>query len=578
MTDFSLIPVLHDGRVMPLDSFARIHLRTISGRETIGGESAAGWLAAALFDPAALSDRAAIRVDDPAVRGLLGLGEGKFGHLYSLADILPGLARTESALPTLIQKKDRTKSEEELLAVHDRALALEQILGSLSLALPLGVALPEEIGLTAAPRFSEGYTWLELNAADERIDSAVSVLMRRKGGDMSSLTQEEENLASLGYRMSILGESGRTNALLRIMPPQWAGMGDEWLSPWMTVQAGAGSPEGAEYLRYWQDMARAWRTGDKALWKTVSTRAYEISLAMAGKNVSSIRLRAEFFYNRVKPFTAAMLFYALALGTMFLSGRYRRIARALTIFAMMAHGAGLVLRIFILNRPPVGTLYESLLFVALVVAASAFALSRGSKSTPVLAGGTGTALALLAIAPALAPRGDSLQTLEAVLNTGFWLATHVVCITAAYGVCLLASVLGHLALLRGAAFDRMLHKTSIAALLLTATGTILGGIWADQSWGRFWGWDPKENGALLIVLWLAWLQHGRMAGMLRPTAYAAGMAYLSVIVALSWFGVNLLGVGLHSYGFTQGVAAALFSFCAAQTFLIAVLWRRRTIS
>jgi len=117
-----------------------------------------------------------------------------------------------------------------------------------------------------------------------------------------------------------------------------------------------------------------------------------------------------------------------------------------------------------------------------------------------------------------------------------------------------------------------IHKIGLVALLLTSVGTVLGGIWADQSWGRFWGWDPKENGALLIVLWLIWIQHGRQSGHIRPLAYVAGMAALNIIVALAWFGVNLLGVGLHSYGFTSGIASGLALFCIAETMIILLLW------
>ena len=113
---------------------------------------------------------------------------------------------------------------------------------------------------------------------------------------------------------------------------------------------------------------------------------------------------------------------------------------------------------------------------------------------------------------------------------------------------------------------------AILSLLFTAVGTILGGIWADQSWGRFWGWDPKENGALLIVLWLIWLLHGQVGAQLSRAMFVAGLAALSMVVAMAWFGVNLLSTGLHSYGFISGVAGGLFAFCAADSALIAWLY------
>ena len=97
-------------------------------------------------------------------------------------------------------------------------------------------------------------------------------------------------------------------------------------------------------------------------------------------------------------------------------------------------------------------------------------------------------------------------------------------------------------------------------LLFTFLGTMLGGVWADQSWGRFWGWDPKENGALLIILWTAITLHSRIAGYIKDFGLAIFAIIGTVVVMVSWFGVNLLGVGLHSYGFTQGLAMNLLSY------------------
>ena len=117
---------------------------------------------------------------------------------------------------------------------------------------------------------------------------------------------------------------------------------------------------------------------------------------------------------------------------------------------------------------------------------------------------------------------------------------------------------------------------ALIALLFTSVGTILGGIWADQSWGRFWGWDPKENGALLIVLWLIWVLHAQISGHVNRLNAVALLAALSMIVAIAWFGVNLLSVGLHSYGFITGVAAGLAAFLALESCIIAGLYWKIT--
>ena len=167
-----------------------------------------------------------------------------------------------------------------------------------------------------------------------------------------------------------------------------------------------------------------------------------------------------------------------------------------------------------------------------------------------------------------------------MLDTNFWLATHVVCITTGYGTTLLTGMMAHLYLVKkaGRVNDGILrpligriHTMTLIALFFTAVGTMLGGIWADQSWGRFWGWDPKENGALWIVLWLLWLVHGRLAGQLRTLALMVGTALVNIVVALAWFGVNLLSIGLHSYGFTDAAALGLGVFCLAELGIVSTV-------
>jgi hypothetical protein len=99
-------------------------------------------------------------------------------------------------------------------------------------------------------------------------------------------------------------------------------------------------------------------------------------------------------------------------------------------------------------------------------------------------------------------------------------------------------------------------------------GTVLGGIWADQSWGRFWGWDPKENGALLIVLWNGVILHARWGGMIKERGLMAMAVFGNIITSFSWFGVNMLGIGLHSYGFMDAAFRWLMVFDATQVALI----------
>jgi ABC-type transport system involved in cytochrome c biogenesis permease subunit len=126
--------------------------------------------------------------------------------------------------------------------------------------------------------------------------------------------------------------------------------------------------------------------------------------------------------------------------------------------------------------------------------------------------------------------------LRAVLDTNVWLATHVVMVPLGYSSVALAGFLGIIYILRGlfttslnqttaSSLSRMMYGIICFATLFSFVGTILGGIWADQSWGRFWGSDPKENGALLIVMWNAIILYSRWGGLIRER----GLTVMSVL-------------------------------------------------
>jgi ABC-type transport system involved in cytochrome c biogenesis permease subunit len=175
--------------------------------------------------------------------------------------------------------------------------------------------------------------------------------------------------------------------------------------------------------------------------------------------------------------------------------------------------------------------------------------------------------------------GDTMEMMRAVLDSNFWLATHVVTITIGYSSAFVAGFLAVIYILRGM-FTRTLSDTAGAALarmvygivcfttLFSFVGTVLGGIWADQSWGRFWGWDPKENGALIIVLWNALILHAYRSDMIAERGLMNMAIAGNIVTAWSWFGVNMLGIGLHSYGFMDAAFKWLMLFVVSQLALI----------
>jgi ABC-type transport system involved in cytochrome c biogenesis permease subunit len=254
------------------------------------------------------------------------------------------------------------------------------------------------------------------------------------------------------------------------------------------------------------------------------------------------------------------------------------------------------------DRPPVSTLYETLLFVTGVGVLAALVMEwinrqRLALSAAVVLGALG--LFLSGRYEELDKR-DTMPQLVAVLDTNFWLATHVTAITIGYSAGLLAALLANANLIAGffagvstsratalaplrKSLARMTYGALCFGLIFSVVGTILGGIWANESWGRFWGWDPKENGALLICLAQLVILHARQGGYLRDFGIAMATAFQGTVIAFSWFGVNLLGVGLHSYGFTSGIHTALWSYYLAQWGLIGAagahyLWVTRSES
>jgi cytochrome c-type biogenesis protein CcsB len=301
-----------------------------------------------------------------------------------------------------------------------------------------------------------------------------------------------------------------------------------------------------------------------------------------------------------------------------LSESLRRSAFYLVLLAGAVHTFGLVFRMILEGRPPVTNLYSSAVFIGWGAMLLGIALEKIYRV------GIGSILAsivgfvTLLIAHNLAIGGDTMEMLRAVLDTNFWLATHVVMITLGYASTFVAGLAAIIYIVLGLftpmlkqklgtrdapartsarkiaaetsepsanqieigkALAKMVYGIVCFATLFSFLGTVLGGIWADQSWGRFWGWDPKENGALLIVIWNAMILHARWGGYVRERGIMLMAVFGNIVTSFSWFGVNMLGIGLHSYGFMDAAFKWLMLFIASQAVIIGVgllpqgLWR-----
>jgi len=513
LAGFRRVLVLEQGRVKPLDTFARNLLKLFSGRDSAPGMDAASWLARLLFSPQAAAGDSVFIVRRPELLEAMGIA-GAGANRYSYAQLRPGLR-----------------------ALH---------------------------GLARGTAPSEG---APSPLADEATRLLYNLSVFHALGESFSFAREDGLLA-------------RASSLPALVPLA----AERWLSPGQILEGeGTPSPAVKQELALLRTAARAYVGRDgPAFANALDAFNRSVRLRLGGEAVPPWRIAMEVLYHRCAPFAGAGAAYALAL-LLLLAGMaanrppLRRLGRWALLLGVLAHTLGLAARMLVSGRPPVTSLYETLLFVAWTAALLGLVLGR--RPGPAPAAGALGSLLLLLLSGRYALEGDTFVMLAAVLDSNLWLTVHVATIALGYAGCVLAGILGHVLLIQAgrgrsdaaAATVRPLHAVLAFGLVFTAIGTLMGAVWADQSWGRFWGWDPKENGALLIIAWLAAVFHARRARWIGGTGLAAGAVGSLVTVALAWFGVHLLGLGLHAYGFTSGAAWALLAFVALELAFLAVV-------
>lgn len=334
-----------------------------------------------------------------------------------------------------------------------------------------------------------------------------------------------------------------------------------------------------------RDALTAWSLGDVEQFNT-NVKDYKSFLAAnTVAHLDSSKVSFETFFNLLEPFMKAIYLYLPVLLLSFLSWivwpkTLRRSGLWLMGLAFVIHTAALLMRMHISGRPPVTNLYSSAIFIGWAVVGASFIVERLLKNGIGNILGASVGMGTLVIAHYLArDEGDTLGVMQAVLDTTFWLATHVVCITLGYAATFLAGALGvaycGMTMLgknkekpEMVSLGKIIYGVLCFAVFFSLVGTVLGGLWADDSWGRFWGWDPKENGAMLIVMWNALILHARWDKMVRDYGTAVLAMGGNIVTAWSWFGVNELKAGLHTYGFTEGRLLALLVFCGIQGVVI----------
>jgi len=319
----------------------------------------------------------------------------------------------------------------------------------------------------------------------------------------------------------------------------------------------------------------------------------EDSSPESGK-VDAKRLSMEVFYHKANLalIAFALAFVACLLASLNLIFKSRKLDVAANGACVAVSGilvALFALRSYVAARAPLSSLYEIVLLVAMLLMAfeaGAFFLCKRRTYT-LMVPVTLMAAVLLFFSKFVLEPGDTFRPIPAVLNSSVFLTLHVFTIALGFAGMILSGVVAHLALFRmralphgrtplaedSAPIESLMYGTLVFGAVFTVIGTLLGGVWADYAWGRFWGFDPKECGALFVILWAMLLLHLRAGRLVSERAFAMLNCFNMIVTFLCWFGVNLLGVGLHSYGFQGGTAAWLGAFIAVDVLLICLIWR-----
>ena len=523
--DLRLIPVQSGGRIKPFDEFARETILSLTGQRSFGSFDPSEMMLSIMVEPQKWANEAIIRISNEEVRKQLLLDESK-----------------------------KYFSPNELMKNN------------------------------AFLQYAEGIS-SNGTASSQVTNTGVNSVT----GQRDPRSEELKRVVDRVYHFQALVQG----KLWMVTPP--ADKNPE--SAWTSLSEGMTKPSLQATAVY--EMLKSYLDHDLDAFKAKAAAARRsIESATPGFDELDPKLKAEVFYNRLRPFLQSMIFYLFAgILWLFASAHAfpRLMAKFLTCVAVLTHVLGFSLRCYIAGRPPVTNMYESIIWVSLGVMVFAILIYSRFKQNVLMSTATFlSGLALFAADSAPLLMDPTIRPLVAVLRSNYWLTIHVLTITISYGAFMLAMGIANVTLFqftkksevtvqqRIALLNQLAYRALMFGTVLLAAGTILGGIWADASWGRFWGWDPKEVWALIALLSYMAMLHGRYAGWVGTFAFPLWTVICFSTVMMAWYGVNfILGVGKHSYGFSSGGQAFMATFVgiqAAYCIWISVQHKKKKVS
>ena len=597
--EFGALPVLVKGRIQPWDSLARnalLSIREVSDfndRDLGVKMSASEWLLEAMCKPAEANARKVFKVDELDLKTLLG-AENKAVKFFSANEIAAKLNDLREVLKsgteTTADGRMRQKKTSELTPYQKAAQQLWRkfnyylvIQNALHVADTQTFQAQMEQVLSGAEQepAKDKFSWeTELSRYEQYLPKDFASIHAQPGKD--ELTKEQRIYFVFVQRYKQLQEEAAFGENAVGITPS-AKNPDEFDTLFESLTKAVFAQKVDAGVRNYSRMVTAYQRGDASAFNTALTDQQTLLAAAPGVLSTA---KHERIFNDADPFNFTITLYVCVLLLSLFSwlGMAQPLGKAtrwLLVFTFALHTAGIITRIVLIDRPPVINLYSAAVFVGWGAAGLALLLEFYFRGCIASAAAAMVGFGTLIIASHKALEGDTLEMMQAVLDSNFWLATHVVIINLGYSATYLAGTLGILYVLRGVftpsldeelgrKLERSVYAITCFAALFSFTGTVLGGIWADQSWGRFWGWDPKENGALLIVLWCLVILHARWGRYMGARGLMAAAIFGNIVTSISFFGTNMLDIGLHSYGRSENGALRLWQFSLSQLVLIAI--------
>jgi cytochrome c-type biogenesis protein CcsB len=613
LESFAHIPILVNGRIKPLDTVARTTLLGSQDRQTVYLKdktelTPVEWLLDVAFRPEKADTYPTFKIDNAELLTLIGKTEDQLKINYqspvlqtlavfdfvpsryrrfSYAEISPSLAELErqAQLAQAVEAQQRTPFQRAALSLESSLIAYQQL--KYSFISPDTADFAGELRDLQA-NLPKGIEAVRLKQAGQPHDEAAAQVMIDTVRRFDAMTR----FASL-FAVPPAPGAG---------PTEWRKTGQVLLDTFKNGEINLSASSFAA-------MAYGWRHEQPEIFNQAASRYHDYLLGAVTAQLKKTDLEVRF--NQAEPFYKSMLLCA----TVFMIGILSwlrwpdllgRAAFFLLLAAFIATTAGIATRMLLEGRPPVTNLYSSALFIGWAALGLCLMLEWIYKNAVGVVAGGAIGFCTLLIAHHLSFGGDTMEMMRAVLDSNLWLATHVVVVTLGYAATFLAGFLGLIYIVmglgtkwlpktfdrraaerasaaakgtaattakaetNGEALTRMTYGIVCFATLFSLVGTILGGIWADQSWGRFWGWDPKENGALIIVLWNALILHARWGGLVKARGLMCLAVFGNIVTSWSWFGTNMLGIGLHSYGFMDAAFKWLIGFMISQVVIIAL--------